>query len=103
MTRLWEMLERPHEREVGEQLRRGRHGTYRQAADGLIVRCAAAEPAQDTEELHRALLVLAVRDALAQGQRPGPPQTAAAELHDSADRTTVFTARAEGNAGRTCL
>jgi len=103
MTRLWEMLERPHERGAGAPLRRGREGTYRQLPDGLVVRVAAAESPRDAEDVHRALLALAVRDALAQGRTPEPPATAAAEMPGMADRVAVFAARAEGNGGRTCL
>jgi hypothetical protein len=63
MTILWEGLERPHERGLGQPLRRGREGTFRQSADGLIVRVAAAESPADAGQLHLALLDLAVRDA----------------------------------------
>ncbi|MEP7180696.1 MAG: hypothetical protein ABI886_00745 [Betaproteobacteria bacterium] len=59
-------------------MRAGRDGTYRQAADGLIVRLAAAEerPAagvgvragadRDAEAVQRELLALACRDAAGQ-------------------------------------
>ena len=43
MARLLEELERPYGREHYELIRAGREGIYRQAADGLIIRIAAAE------------------------------------------------------------
>jgi hypothetical protein len=57
-------------RDEGELVRAGRDGTYRQAADGLIVRVAAAEDrrdagrADDAEASERELLALACRDAV---------------------------------------
>jgi hypothetical protein len=79
MTRLWEALERPAglDRTAGrgdcELVRAGRAGTYWQAADGLVVRVAAAEDAHGSEAAQRALLALAVLDASAQGSPTGAP------------------------------
>lgn len=55
-------------RDDGDLVRAGRDGTYRQAADGLIVRVAAPECRQDAdaEAAQRALLALACRDAAGQ-------------------------------------
>ena len=54
-------------RDEGHLVRAGQDGTYRQAADGLIVRVAAAEQRQEeaekSEATQRALLALACRDA----------------------------------------
>jgi hypothetical protein len=47
-------------------IRAGRDGTYRQAADGLIIRLAAPEAASDAEREARALFALAIRDAAGQ-------------------------------------
>jgi hypothetical protein len=66
MTRTLLQLERPRARDDLELVRDGRTGTYWQAADGLIVRVAAAENARDEEAAQRALLMLACRDAAAQ-------------------------------------
>ena len=67
MTRLLEELERPYTRDEGRLVRNGRHGTYWQTADGLIVRVAAGESAREVETAaeaaHRALLMLAVDEA----------------------------------------
>lgn len=67
MTRLLEELERPYKRDDAELVRNGRHGTYWQAADGLIVRVAAGESEREVETAaetaHRALLMLAVSEA----------------------------------------
>jgi hypothetical protein len=63
MTRLLEELQRPYGRERGEHVRTGREGTYRQAADGLIVRLSVAEAAGDAEGEARALFELACREA----------------------------------------
>ncbi len=60
MTRLLEEFQRPYGRERGELVRAGCEGTYWQAADGLIVRLAAAEAARETEAVARTLLDLAV-------------------------------------------
>jgi hypothetical protein len=103
MTTFWEGLERPHERGLDQPLRRGRDGTFRQSADGLIVRVAAGESAADAGQLHRALLDLAVRDATEQDAGAVATAQPAAESPAAADRTAVFAARVEGNAGRTCL
>jgi hypothetical protein len=103
MTTLWEGLERLHERGLGQPLRRGRDGTFRQAADGLIVRIAAAESVADVRQLHRALLDLAVRDAVAQeGGTIGTAQPAR-ESPATMDGMAILAARIEGNAGRTGL
>ena len=64
MTRLWDVFEVPHRREEGVRLRAPREGTYWQLRDGLIVRVAAGETLQDAEDGQRALLALAVRDAM---------------------------------------
>jgi len=59
-------------RDEGELVRAGREGTYRRAADGLIVRVAAAEERRapdhpdDAEPTQRELLALACRDATGQ-------------------------------------
>jgi hypothetical protein len=103
MTTLWEGLERPHERGLGQPLRRGRDGTFRQSADGLIVRVAAAESVADVRQLHRALLDLAARDAAEQDGGRTTAAQHAAESPAAADRTALFAARVEGNAGRTGL
>jgi hypothetical protein len=63
MTRLLEELQRPYGREHGELVRTGREGTYRQAADGLIVRLSTAEAAGEAEGVARTLFELACRDA----------------------------------------
>ncbi|HEY5307236.1 MAG TPA: hypothetical protein VIK97_01880 [Casimicrobiaceae bacterium] len=103
MTTLWEGLERPHERGLGQPLRRGRDGTFRQAADGLIVRVAAAESVADVRQQHRALLDLAVRDAVEQVDGGTTAAQPVAESPTAANRTAIFAARVEGNAGRTGL
>jgi hypothetical protein len=64
MTTLLTELTNPHRRDEGA-LVRGRAGIWRQAADGLIVRVAAAETAQDAEAVQRELFALACRDAAA--------------------------------------
>jgi hypothetical protein len=84
-------------------LRRGRDGTFRQSADGLIVRVAAAESVADVRQLHRALLDLAARDAAEQDGGRTTAAQHAAESPAAADRTALFAARVEGNAGRTGL
>jgi hypothetical protein len=74
MTHTLLELAQARRRDEGELVRAGRDGTYRQAADGLIVRVAAAEerPAaeagtsRDAEAVQRALLALACRDAAGQ-------------------------------------
>ena len=48
------------------RLRAPREGTYWQLKDGLIVRVAAGEAVPDAEREHRALLALAVGDAMEQ-------------------------------------
>ncbi len=63
MARLLEELERPYGREHWQLIRAGREGMYRQAADGLIIRIAAAEAAHQAEGIARALLDLACRYA----------------------------------------
>jgi hypothetical protein len=65
-------LAAPRRPDEGLAVRNGREGTYRQAADGLIVRVAAAEErpeggrGDDAEAVARALLALACRDAAGQ-------------------------------------
>lgn len=66
MTRTLLVLAPPRARNDLELVRDGRKGTYWQAADGLIVRVAAAENARDEEAAQRALLALACRDAAEQ-------------------------------------
>ena len=67
MTRTLLQLERPRGRDDLELVRAGREGTYWQAADGLIVRVAAAEPDRNAEAAaQRVLLALACRDAAEQ-------------------------------------
>ena len=66
MSRLWDELEVPHRREEGVRLRAPREGIYWQLRDGLIVRVAAGEVAEDAVEAQRALLALAARDAAEQ-------------------------------------
>ncbi len=63
MTRLWDELELRPRRDEGVRLRAPREGTYWQLQDGLIVRVAAGEAAEDAVAAQRALLALAVRDA----------------------------------------
>ena len=65
MMRLWDGFEMP-QRVEGVRLRAPREGTYWQLRDGLIVRMAAGESVQDAEDGQRALLALAVRDAMGQ-------------------------------------
>jgi hypothetical protein len=66
MTRQLEALAPPRVRDDLALVRRGREGTYWQAADGLIVRVAAREAERDAEATQRELLTLACRDANAQ-------------------------------------
>ncbi len=66
MARLLEELERPYGRDHYELIKAGRHGIYRRAADGLIIRIAAAEGAREAESMARALLDLACRYASGQ-------------------------------------
>ena len=66
MTRTILELAPPRPRDDLELVRDGCEGTYWQAADGLIVRVAAAETLRDEEAAQRALLTLACRDATAQ-------------------------------------
>ena len=66
MTRTLLELAPPRARDDLELVRDGREGTYWQAADGLIVRVAAAEDARESEAAQRALLALACRDAAEQ-------------------------------------
>jgi hypothetical protein len=66
MTRQLEALSPPRVRDDLALVRRGREGTYWQAADGLIVRVAAREAERDAEAVQRELLTLACRDANAQ-------------------------------------
>jgi hypothetical protein len=63
MTRIIEELRRPYERAHYELIKAGRDGTYWRAADGLIVRLAAAETVHQAESVARVLLDLAVRYA----------------------------------------
>ena len=66
MTRTLLELAPPRTRDDLELVRDGREGTYWQAADGLVVRVAAAENAREQEAAQRALLALACRDAAEQ-------------------------------------
>ena len=70
MTRLWEEWELPGRLGEGVRLRAPREGTYWQMKDGLIVRVAAGETVEAAEVAQRALLALAVRDAVEQQQTP---------------------------------
>ena len=79
MTRLWDEFELPGRFGEGVRLRAPREGTYWQLKDGLIVRVAAGESVPDAESEQRALLALAVRDAVEQqGKTPGSVTTPAA-------------------------
>ncbi len=60
MTRLLEEFQRPYGRERGDFVHVGREGSYWQAADGLIVRRAAAETMREAEAAARTLLDLAI-------------------------------------------
>jgi len=64
MTKLWDELEMPGRLGESVRLRTPREGTYWQLKDGLIIRVAAGESVKDAEDEQRALLALAVRDAL---------------------------------------
>jgi hypothetical protein len=66
MARLLEELERPYRRDHLELIRAGRDGIYRRAADGLIIRLAAAECVREAEGVARHLFDLAVRYASGQ-------------------------------------
>ena len=66
MARLLEELERPYEREYFELIKAGREGIYLRAADGLIIRIAAAEAAHEAESVARKLFDLACKYALGQ-------------------------------------
>jgi hypothetical protein len=66
MNRLWDEIEHPFRRGEGVRLRTPRDGTYWQLKDGLIVRVAAEEAVHEAEAEQRALLALAVRDAVVQ-------------------------------------
>ena len=70
MTRLWDELELPGRLGEGVRLRAPREGTYWQMKDGLIVRVAAEETVEAAAAAQRALLALAVRDAVEQQQTP---------------------------------
>jgi len=71
MTRLWEEWELSGRLGEGVRLRAPREGTYWQLKDGLIVRVAASETVEAAVAAQRALLALAVRDAVEQKQTPG--------------------------------
>ena len=66
MTKLWDEFELPFKLGEGVRLRAPREGTYWQLKDGLIIRVAAEDAVQDAEAGQRALLALAVRDAVEQ-------------------------------------
>ena len=66
MARLLEELERPYGRDHYELIKAGRNGIYRRAADGLIIRIAAAEGAREAESIARHLFELACRYASGQ-------------------------------------
>jgi len=65
MTKLPEAWAPPRDRDA-VLVRGSRQGTYWQARDGLIVRVAAREVDRESEQVARALLSLACRDAEAQ-------------------------------------
>jgi len=65
MTRTLDELARPRGHEDSELIRSARSGTYWQTSDGLIVRVAAGETAEEAEAAQRALLALACREAAA--------------------------------------
>ncbi len=71
MTRLWDEFELPFKLGEGVRLRAPREGTFWQLKDGLIIRVAAEEPVQDAEAHQRALLALAINDAVQQQETPG--------------------------------
>jgi len=64
MTKLWDELEMPGRLGESVRLRTPREGTYWQFKDGLIIRVAGGESVKEAEDEQRALLALAVRDAL---------------------------------------
>jgi hypothetical protein len=66
MTRLWEGLELPWRIQEGVRMQAPREGIWWQLKDGLIVRVSAGESADAAESQQRALLALAVRDAVEQ-------------------------------------
>ena len=66
MTRIWEEWELPGRLGEGVRLRAPREGTFWQLKDGLIVRVAAGETVEAAAAAQRALLALAVRDAVEQ-------------------------------------
>ncbi len=66
MARLLEELERPYARDHFDLIRAGSDGIYRRAADGLIIRLAAAEGVREAESAARALFDLACRYASGQ-------------------------------------
>jgi hypothetical protein len=66
MTKLWDELELPFKLGESVRLRAPCEGTYWQLKDGLIIRVAAEDAVQDAEAGQRALLALAVRDAVEQ-------------------------------------
>jgi hypothetical protein len=66
MTRLWDEFDLPFKLGEGVRLRAPREGTFWQLKDGLIIRVAAEDAVQDAEAEQRALLALAVRDAIVQ-------------------------------------
>jgi hypothetical protein len=68
MTKLWDEFDVPRKTGESVRLRTPRQGTYWQLRDGLIVRVAAEETMQDAVDEQRALLALAVRDAVVQGR-----------------------------------
>lgn len=66
MTKLWDELELPGRLGEGVRLRAPHEGTYWQLKDGLIVRVAAGETVEAAVAAQRALLALAVCDAVEQ-------------------------------------
>ena len=66
MTKLWDEFDLPDKRGVAVLLRTPREGAYWQMKDGLIVRVAAGETLPEALDTQRALLALAVRDAVEQ-------------------------------------
>ena len=66
MAKLLDELRRPYGLEHWQLIKSGREGSYWQAADGLIVRLAAAESAHQADGVARALLDLAIQYASGQ-------------------------------------
>jgi hypothetical protein len=63
MAKILDAVRRPYGLEHWQLIKSGREGVYWQAADGLIVRLAAAEAAREADGVARALLDLAIQYA----------------------------------------